>query len=133
MNVVLKILFLSLTNIKVNFQKSKIFYKTITPTKSILKIKEVKVIKKKEFTTVVLNSQKEIYFVYIAMLAYSNLQIYHFWLIKVWTLLFADFLIINFNKYAAFVNVLLLNFVAQLARLTKIKNYVIKSLNNQQS
>lgn len=77
-NVVLEILFVTLSNLKMNFVELKIFCRIYTSIKAILITKQIKLIKKKEFIVEVLNLEEKIFIVYIVNLARFNSYIHLF-------------------------------------------------------
>lgn len=68
-DVVLRITFLNLDNIEMNFLELGIFLKINALIKATLKIKQVKLVRKKDFIIVVLNLEKKTDIVYIASIA----------------------------------------------------------------
>lgn len=63
-NVIFKMLYLNLNNIKTNFFMLKRFEKTYIITKAIQVTKQFKLIRKKEFAVYTLNLEKKMYKIY---------------------------------------------------------------------
>lgn len=78
-NVILKILFLTLSKVEINFLELEILWRFYIPIEAILIIKWVKLVEKKEFTITAFNSKKEIYIVYMAGYANFDSYIHLFW------------------------------------------------------
>lgn len=72
-DIVLGMLFLTLSNIKVNFNNQELKYKLYTLAKALSTIKYIDIIRKKEFAITALDPDNEIFVVYIASLICSNL------------------------------------------------------------
>lgn len=78
MEVVLKILFFILSNMKINFFGFKLFFKTYTITKIISIIKWDKLIEKKEFIIIALDQEQKTHMVHVASFINFNSHIYSF-------------------------------------------------------
>lgn len=74
-DIALGILFLTLNNVKVNFNNYELRYRLYTIAQAFSTIKRVELIGKKEFPIIAFDPDDEIFIVYIATLIYSNLNL----------------------------------------------------------
>lgn len=74
MNIAFEMLFLIVSNIKVNFNNRKLWWGLYTIVKTLLITKQVELVGKKKFVVVVLDLENEIFVVHIVFLAISNLN-----------------------------------------------------------
>lgn len=101
--IVLGILFLILSNSKMNFLKLEIFSRSYIFIKAIWIIKQAELVGKKEFTVTTVNAKDETYVVYVISFTSLNLYIYRFWYILIEILLCINVCITVFDKYISFV------------------------------
>lgn len=74
-NIVLKVLFLILSNVNISFLKLEIFWKSYTPIKTISIRKNVQFVRKTKFANETLNSKKKIYIILMDSLISFDLYI----------------------------------------------------------
>ena len=74
--VVLKILFLTLNNIDIQFPKKKPILRSYTTAKTLPTIKQIEIIDKKEFIKTVLDENVEVFLVYMISLSLTLLPIH---------------------------------------------------------
>lgn len=75
MQVVLGILFFILSKVDIKFINCELNWRLYTTIEALPSIKQVEFIRKKKFTAITLNLNNEIFVIYIAFLANSNLEI----------------------------------------------------------
>ena len=73
--IVVKISFLSFSNINIWFTKRKITYKKYTAIEILFIIKKIEFINKKKFVIVILNTNNKIFVIYIIALDIKNIEI----------------------------------------------------------
>lgn len=64
--MILKMLFLTFTNINIYFAKKKLILKSYIVAKTLFTIKQIDVIDKKKFAKAVLDEESKIFIIYIA-------------------------------------------------------------------
>lgn len=75
MNIYLKMLFLTFNYIIINFGELKLFFKNYTLINAINTTKQVKVLRKKEFTAIFLNLKEKTYIFYVTRFVCYKLRI----------------------------------------------------------
>lgn len=108
------------------------------PTKTLLTTQRVKLVEKKEFSAIALNSNDKTFVVYIVFIASSNFansnHVIHpsYWT-HIASLKVDEALIAILSKYIDFIDVFSSNLVAKLSEYTRINNHTIKLINGKQS
>lgn len=77
-DIILGILSLNWSNVKINFLKLKLFWKTYTLIKTISRTKQVKLVDKKAFVVATLDLEKKTYIVPITSFNSFNLYVNYF-------------------------------------------------------
>lgn len=129
-DIVWRITFSTLNNIKIDFLKEEIFLFSYIITETIKINKKFKLIGKKEFKYIISNLKKKTYILQKVCLTNSDQHIKIIWQAQVVALLFANVWTIISNKYNKFANVFSLNFAAQISEGMGINNYAIKLIDN---
>lgn len=71
-DIIFRLLFFTLSNVKTHFNNLKLKQKLYTIIKTFFIIKQVELVEKKEFVTKTLNSKDEIFVIYVAFFANCN-------------------------------------------------------------
>lgn len=74
-DILFRIAFLTLSNIKVNFINQKLKWRLYTITKTLITTKQVKLIEKKEFIATASDLDDETFIMYVTFLISSNLDV----------------------------------------------------------
>lgn len=72
MDIILEMLFLTLSNIETKFFKQKLNWKSYTTIEAFLTIKQVGLVKKKEFTTTSIDPDDKTLIIYIASITSTD-------------------------------------------------------------
>ena len=140
LKVVFGMFFLTLSNADIDFLDRELWWKTYTTKKALLTIRRIELVRKKEFTTVVLNPEYETFIVHIASLdSYSSLNfillnadIDPLCRLQIVSLITKKASIKIPDKYINFADIFFPNLVFELPEHTKINDHAIDLVNGQQ-
>lgn len=130
LKVVFKMLFFILISANINFLKQKLRQRIYITQKALLTIKYIKIIGKKKFVVIALNSKYKILVVHIASLIIST-NIHSSCKFQITGLITEEALLKVFIKYTNFVNMFFSNLLFKLFEYIGINNYTIKLVNGQ--
>ena len=135
-NVVLRMPFLILSGVDVNFLKKKLWWRSYIIEEAFPTIKRVKLVGKKEFATAALDLGHKIFIVCIASLeSPSNNQdgdVYFFHKTQIVALIVNEASILIPTEYSDFTDVFSLELASELFKHTRINNRAIKLVDNWQ-
>lgn len=127
MNIAFRMIFLTLSNIKVNFTKQKLKQKLYIIAKTFSTTRSIKRFGKKEFGIVIFDLDNKNFVVYITILINSDLdlEIHPYHRAHIAFLKVDKALISIFFKYANFLNVFSKDLIAKFSKNRKINNHTI--------
>lgn len=136
LEIVFGMLFFTLNSANIDFLDRDFWWKTYTTQKAFLTIKHVKLVRKKEFAATALNPEYKTFIVYIALFTsfalLTNSNIYLSRRSQMAGLIAEKAFIIVFAKYIDFVKLFFPDLTSKLPKYTRINNYVIKLVKDQQ-
>ena len=128
--MVLEMLFLTLSNADMWFVEKKLVWKTYSVIETLPIIRKVEIINKKEFAVTVLNKKKETFIVHIvAFNIDSNIYTSR----RAQTSLLDIEKVIISSKYIHYINVVSFDFATKLFKYISINNYFIDLIDDKQS
>ena len=136
--IVFKMLFLTLSNVNVDFLGQELRWKTYTTKKALLIIRHVKLVGKIEFAIVALDSEYETYIVHInsvssiVLPSSSLLDVYLSRRLWIAGLIVEKASTKIFDKYSNFADVFFPDLASKLSEYTKINDHAIKPVHSQQ-
>lgn len=129
-------LFLTLSNIKVNFQEQKLWQKTYITQKALPTIRCGKLGEKNEFATAALDLKHKIFMIYLVLLTspiqFIVLKVYLSYRAQIVSLIVKKAFTKIFAKYVNFAIIFFLDLVFKLFKYIEINNYAINLVNGQQ-
>ena len=129
MNIALEIPFFTLSNIKINFTNCHFYWKTFTITKTLLTIRQLELIEKKEFTTTAFDLEDKVFIVHIASIS-RDLIIHSFWRALIALLKANETSTFVLSEYADFANVFYKDLTARLLKYIVINDHTIDLIKN---
>ena len=139
--VVFWMLFLTLSNVNINFLGRKLLWRTYIIKKALPTTKSVELVEKKEFAAVILKPEYETYVIHIvflssnpliASLGSSPFNIYPFQRPQISSLITEKALRKVSDKYANFADVFSLDLVSKLSKHLEINDHAIELVDGQQ-
>lgn len=115
--------FITLSNTEINFLEQKLNQRFYIIIRTFLTIKQVELVRKKEFTTTAFDLDNKILIIHIVFLANSN--IYLFFKAQVALLIKDEAFIVILFKYADFIDIFSFDLAAKLSEHIKINDYPI--------
>lgn len=129
MKVVLKMLFLTLSNADIWFAKKKLVWRTYSAAEALFTIQKGEIINKKKFAATALNKEDEIFVVYMAAFSIGSND--HSSQQAQIALLDVKKVIIS-SEYTNYINVFSPDSMAKLPKYTGINNHSIDFIGNKQ-
>lgn len=123
MDIVLGMLFLTLSNAKINFLEWELNWNLYTTIEALLTIKQVELVRKKQFANIALDPDNKIFIVYIDSLTSTNIHLSH--KAQKALLIQDNAFIVVLSEYTYFANVFSFNLTVKLPEYTKVNNYPI--------
>ena len=133
--VVLGMLFLTLSEVDVDFSRQKLSWSTYTIKVAFPTIRRVKLVRKKEFVAAALNPEHETYVVHVASLNSTSLvafDIHPFQRLQIFGLIAKKVSTKVFAKHLDFTDVFSPDLASELPKYTRIKDHAIKLVDSQQ-
>lgn len=132
MNVAFIMLFLTLSNVKVNPNNRELRLSFYTAAKAFFTTKQVELVRKKVFTITALNPEDEIIVVYIAFLAISNMnKVYLFYRAQMALLKVGKTFTTVSPEYSNYLDVFSPKLSEKLLKYTGTNNHIINLVNNK--
>lgn len=129
MDIALRISFLILSNIKINFLKRKLNLRSYTTIETLPTTKQIKLVEKKKFIVIALDLNNEIFIIHVAFLICTNVYLFH--KAQIALLIHDNAPIVVLSKYVDFANVFSHNLVAKLLEYIGINDYLINLVKSQ--
>ena len=130
LEVVLGIPFFNFSMTDICFAEREFVWRTYTAAKTLLTIRRVEIIDKKEFAMAVSNVENETFVMHVAALAKATIiPIYHFYQAQVALLISEEIRILV--EYFDFSNLFSLDSAAELPEYIRINNHPINLLDNK--
>ena len=138
--VILKMLFLKLSNTNMSFDKKTLMWRTYTINKALSTTKQVQIIDKKDFVIVALNINSETFVIYVAIQEQKEISMASKRQVQIKTQKKAQVGALIFNKdftkilaeYFDYSNIFLIENIAELLENIGINEYAIKLEKNKQ-
>ena len=132
----LGILFLTLSGANIDFLDRELWWRTYNTKKTVLTIKRIKFVEKKEFAAAILDPKHETYVVDVVFFSATSftstpLDVYTSCRPQIVGLIAEEASIKVFAKYLDFVNVFSPDLASKLLKHTGINNHAIKLINGQ--
>lgn len=134
-DITFRISFITLSNVKVNFTNQKLNWRLYIIVKTFPIMRQVELVKKKEFVITTLDLNNETFVVYIAFLISFNLglEIYLFQKAQIAFLKFDEAFTSGFFKYTDFMDIFFKDLAAKLLKYNRYINYTIGLVEGQQT
>ena len=130
--VVFGMLFLTLSGVDIDFLDQELQYRTYTIKKAFPATRYVELVGKKEFVTVVLDMEYEIFVIHVMVFSSTPLNIHSSWRPQISGLITEEAPTKVPNKYVEIANVFSPNLTSELPEYTEINNHAIKLVDGQQ-
>ena len=130
--VVLGMLFLTLSDADVDFLSRELQWRTYTTKQALLTSRRIELVGKKEFAAAALNSEDETYVVHVASLSSTPLNVHPSQRPQISGLIAEKALTKVLDKYADFANVFSLDLASKLSEHTGINKHAIELVDGQQ-
>lgn len=117
-NIALEMLFLTLSNIEINFINQDLKWRLYTIAEALSITRQVELIRKKQFENAALDPSDETFVVHVAFLNSSNLglEIYLFWKVQIASLKATEITTSIFSKYTDFADFFSKDLVVKLSK-----------------
>ena len=129
MEVVLEMLFLTLSNANIRFAEWELVWRTYSAVKALLMTRRVEIIGKKEFTAAALNEEDKTFVLHMAALSVVDSSVHPFRQAQISSLDVKEVIIPS--KYADYTNVFSPDFAVELPEHTSINNHPINLIDDK--
>ena len=124
--VVLGMLFLTLSNADIQFLEKEFIWRSYTTTEALPITKRIELINKIEFAIAALYGNSETFVVHVASLSFTQLNVHPSWRPQLSELIAKEALIKVLDEYANFADVFSPDLAAKLPKHIGINNHAIK-------
>ena len=135
LEVVFKMLFLSLSYANIDFLNQKLWWRTYITQKALSTTRQIELVEKKEFIAAGLDPKYKTFIIHIASFSsilFTNLDVHLSRRLEITGLIVKEALIKIFAKYTNFTDIFFPNLAFKLFEYTKINNHAIELIDSQQ-
>lgn len=130
MDVACGMLFLILSNVKINSNNQKLRRRLYAITEALPTTRQIELIRKKEFVTTAFDPEDEIFVVHLVFFVSSN-DVYLFYRVQIVSLKIDEVLITVPTKYSDFANIFSPGLAVELSEYMEMNDHVIELIDGK--